>query len=182
MTMASVCLIIITALLMVTCPFSERLGAEAIRGGWAQRTNILHFFICTELVIPVCRRLVFRMAELVVYGPLGANFWTSSMHEYFLFGGFPHTTQSLVYQRYIHGSGYGKDGVCTATGKSRGFRECYVITSVTPKEGGIHVRSFSTGISSQLNQIRSCVIMGSWMTWKVYLRILIPKMNLVINI
>ena len=72
----------------------------------------------------------------------------------------PHPTQALVDQGGTQCSGTGKDGVFPATGESRGCRECYVPTLVTPEEGGLHVRSVSTGIASQLTWIGSRIIMG----------------------
>ena len=58
------------------------------------------------------------------------------------------------------GSGTGKDGVFPDTGDSRGFRECSAPASVTPEEGGLHIRIVGTGIAYQLTRIRSHIIMG----------------------
>ena len=58
------------------------------------------------------------------------------------------------------GSGTGKDGVIFATGEYRGCRECSVPSSVSPKEGGIHVRIVGTGIASYITHIGRRIIMG----------------------
>ena len=60
----------------------------------------------------------------------------------------PHPTQALADQGGTQGYGTGKDGVFPDTGDSRVCRECSAPTLVTPEEGGLHVRSFGTGISS----------------------------------
>ena len=57
------------------------------------------------------------------------------------------------------GSDAGKDSAFTAMVDSRGRRECSALTSVTPKEVGLHVRSAVTGIASQIIQIESRIIM-----------------------
>ena len=59
-------------------------------------TNRLHVFICPKLMITVWGRLLFKMADLVVYGPLGEIFWSSSMHKYFFLG--------FVYPLISHGT------------------------------------------------------------------------------
>ena len=43
-------------------------------------------FICIKLMIPVWVRLLFKMYDLVVYGPLGETFWPSSIHKSFVLG------------------------------------------------------------------------------------------------
>ena len=63
-------------------------------------------------------------------------------------------------QGVIQGYGTGKDIVLPAEGESRGCRDFSMPTSVTPEEGGLHVRSVVVGISSQLPQIGSRIIMG----------------------
>ena len=39
------------------------------------------------------------------------------------------------------------------------FRECSAPYIVTLEEGGLHIRSFGTGISSQITRIESRIIM-----------------------
>ena len=51
-----------------------------------KRPNSLNSFICPKLMMPVWGSILFKMAELVVYGPPGAKFWPSSMHELFVIG------------------------------------------------------------------------------------------------
>ena len=53
-------------------------------------------------------------------------------------------------QRGIQVSGTGKDSVFPATGDSSEYMECSGPTSVTPKEGELHVRSVVTEISFEL--------------------------------
>ena len=65
-----------------------------------------------------------------------------------------------MYQAGTQGYETGKDGVSPDTGESRGCRECSTPTLVTTKEGGLHVRSFGTGIASQLTWIWFLIIMG----------------------
>ena len=38
-----------------------------------KRTNGLHFFICPKLIIAVWVRILFKMADLVVYSPKGGR-------------------------------------------------------------------------------------------------------------
>ena len=93
----------------------------------------------------------------------------------------PHPTQALAAQGDTQGSETGKDGVFPATGEFRGCRECSAPTSVTPEEGGLHVRSVDMGIASQITRIGSRIIMGSLRMWKLYLGILIPRIKLGTN-
>ena len=44
--------------------------------------------------------------------------------------------------------------------ESRECRDYYAPNLVTPKEGGLRVRSVGTGIDSQLTLIGSCIIMA----------------------
>ena len=90
----------------------------------------------------------------------------------------PHPTQALAAQGDTQCYGTGKDGVFTVTGESRGCRECSAPTSVTPKEGGLHVRSVGPGIDYQITRIGSLIIMGQWRMQKVYLGLIIPRINL----
>ena len=53
----------------------------------------------------------------------------------------------------------GKYCLFPATGESRVFRECSAPYIVTPEEGGLHIRSFGTGIASQITRIESRIIM-----------------------
>ena len=83
---------------------------------------------------------------------------------------FPaHTTQALADQRDTQGLGNGKDGLFTNTGEYRIFRECSAPTLVSTEEGGLHVRIYGMGITSQITLIGSRIIMGEWRMWKVYL-------------
>ena len=125
-------------------------------------TNSLHVFILTKLMMPVRGKMMFKMADLVVYGPLGGKVWPSSTQRVvsYWFHFPPHPTHALAAHGDTQGSGTGKDGVFPATGESRGCMEYYVPTSVTPKAGGLHARSVSTGIASQLTRIGSHIIMG----------------------
>ena len=124
-----------------------------------KRTNSLHVFICLKLTMLVWVRLLLKMADLVEYGPPGEKFWSSSMHEIFFLGFIspliPHRTW-----RDTQGYGIGKVGIFPATGDSKRCRECSAPTSVTPEEGGLHVRSVGTGIAYQISQIESRIIMG----------------------
>ena len=82
------------------------------------------------------------------------------MSRLFLVLSPPNTTHALEAQGYTQGSRTGKDGVFTTTGESRGCRQCYVPTSVTTKEVGLHVRCAGTGIYSKPTQIGRHIIMG----------------------
>ena len=110
--------------------------------------------------MPVWRRLLFKMADLVLYSPPEATFWPSSMHEYFVVGFFSNPTQALVARGDTQCSRTGKDDVFPATGESRGCKECSDPYSVPTKECGLHVRSFGMGIASQITLIRRHIIMG----------------------
>ena len=48
--------------------------------------NSLHVFIFPKLMMTVRGRLLLNMAGLVVYGPPGEKFWSSSIHESFVIG------------------------------------------------------------------------------------------------
>ena len=48
--------------------------------------NIFHDFIFPKLMVPVWGRLLFKMADLVVYVPPGEIFWPYSMHKSFVIG------------------------------------------------------------------------------------------------
>ena len=39
-----------------------------------KRSNILHVLIFSKLMMPVCGRILFKKADLVVYGPSGGIF------------------------------------------------------------------------------------------------------------
>ena len=56
--------------------------------------------------------------------------------------------------------GLGRTVFFSATGDSRGCGECSAPTSVTPEEGGLHVRSVGTKISSQITRIWSRIVVG----------------------
>ena len=124
--------------------------------------NSLHVFICLKLMVTVWGRLLFKMSDLVVYSPPGGNFWLLSMHESFVlsFTPPPHPTQVLEDQGDIQSSRTGKEGVFPDTGEYRICRECSAPTSVTTKEGGLHVRSVGTGITYQLTRIGCRIIRG----------------------
>ena len=77
MTMVYGCLIILGGFFMGSRPFSGRLGVEAIRGGCVQTDQQIACFICPKLIMPVWRRIIFNMADLMVYNPPGATFWAS---------------------------------------------------------------------------------------------------------
>ena len=51
-----------------------------------KQPNSLHVFICPKLMILMWERLMFKMDDLVLYGPSGAKFWLSSMQESFVLG------------------------------------------------------------------------------------------------
>ena len=144
-----------------------------------KRPNSLHVFIFPRLMMPVWGRLLLKMDHFVVYGPTGELFSilnTRVAYSWFYFSPYP--TQVLAAQGDTQCSGTSKDGVFPAMGYYRGYRECSEPTLVTPKEGGLHVRSVGTGIASQLTRIGSRIITGQWRMWKVYLGILIPRMEL----
>ena len=117
--------------------------------------NSSHIFICPKLMMPVWVRLLFNTVDLVVYGPPGGG-GLSILNalvvcSWFYF--FPHPTQALVTQEDTQGYGTVQYGVFTDTGESRGCREFYAPISITPEEGGLHVRSVVTGIAYQLTWI-----------------------------
>ena len=103
---------------------------------------------------------MFNIAKLVLYGTLEGG-WVilnaQVLCSWFWFSAHP--TQSLVAQGGTQGFGVGKDGVLPVTGESRGCRDCSAPTSVTPKEGILHVRSVGTGIASQITLIGVRIIM-----------------------
>ena len=129
--------------------------------GCARMAHHLACFICPKLMMLVWGRLMLKIDELVVYGPPGGEFWTSSMEESFFWFYFPpHPTQAFSAQGDTQASGTRKGGVFPATVDSRVCRDSSTPNLVTPKEGGLHVRSVGTGISSYLTRIGRRIIMG----------------------
>ena len=53
-----------------------------------KRPMRFHVLVCPKLIIPVWGRLLFNVADFLVYVPLGSKIWSSSIHEYFLIGFF----------------------------------------------------------------------------------------------
>ena len=51
-----------------------------------KQPNSLHVFIYPELIMTIRGRLMFNMADLVVYVPPREKFWPSSMHELLVIG------------------------------------------------------------------------------------------------
>ena len=160
-TMAFGRLIILRALLWATTPSVENLVSgkfgEAIQK-WLKRLDV---FIYPKIMMPVWGRLLLKMDHFVVYGPPGELFSilnTRVAYSWFYFSPYP--TQVLAAQGDTQCSGTSKDGVFPAMGYYRGYRECSEPTLVTPKEGGLHVRSVGTGIASQLTWIGIFIIMG----------------------
>ena len=75
------CLIILRALLWAPNTSVVDLVLRLLGYSVHKRPNSLHVFICLKLMIPVWVRLLFKMANLAVYGPPegGGGVWPSSM-------------------------------------------------------------------------------------------------------
>ena len=89
-----------------------------------KRTNRLHVFIFPNLMVLVWGRLIFKIADLVVYGPPGGRgggiLNAKVVRSWFYFP--PIITQALVVQGDNQGSVAVKDGVFPDTGESKRCR------------------------------------------------------------
>ena len=88
--------------LWVPAPSVEDLLLSQLGEAVHKRANRLHVFICTKLMMPVWGRLLFKMADLVVYGPPEAKFWPSSMYESFVLGLFSPSSHTGIGGSGVH--------------------------------------------------------------------------------
>ena len=65
---------------MGASPFSRSLVLRQLGEAMHKRPNILHV-IYPKLMMLLWGWLLFKMSDLVVYGPQGATFWPSSMND-----------------------------------------------------------------------------------------------------
>ena len=103
-----------------------------------KRPNSLHVFICTKLMIPLWGRLMFKMADLVVYGPPGGGGGVAILNARAVCSWFyfpPHTTHALAAQGGTQGFGTWKDGVIRATVYSRGTQVVFCANSRYSQRG-----------------------------------------------
>ena len=63
--------------------FGGRFGVEGIMAGCAKMAKQIAYIYLPKLIMPVWWRLIFMVADVVVYGPLVEKIWSSSMNESF---------------------------------------------------------------------------------------------------